>query len=204
MTLEESEESEDYLIIGTWELFKQKYPEVSPYLEKHPKLLQFFINPFKFYNDRSVKVFKTDLNILRYEKLIRDMVFKCIFIFAGLWLIMGFDSGVGQFEFPAMYLFESILKGSPVVWDEMVRLYYWSYGKYMHFSVFVIYGSAYYFLSRYYHEKLHIKKCQNVAYSVVVVLFSIGVFEYFWMICYYVFQGQLWILKLQYPQTQNL
>lgn len=163
----------------------------------------YLADPFGYVDDLKLEWRNWDFNIIKESASIRRIVFVMALVFALVWLIMGFDSGVGQINFPLVYVFGQVVKFQPIDWSEAIRLYHWAYGKYMHWSVFTIYGLAFWFLSRYY-EKMGIKGSQNFAYSFSTVLFSIGIFEWFWMISYYVFQGQPWILKFEWPQSRLL
>jgi len=117
---------------------------------------------------------------------------------------MGFDSGAGQINYPLQYIIGQISRFKPVDLGEAVRLYHWAYGKYLHWSVFPIYGLCFYFLSKYYADKLDVHGTQNFCYSLGFTLFSIGIFEYFWMASFYIFQDQPWILTFSWPQSRLL
>jgi len=174
--------------------FKEKiFRELDAYL----------LDPFGYVDNLKIEFRGWDFNILKESKRIRKLVFVWACIFAVVWLVMGFDSGVGQINFPLEYAVKQLLEGQPIDFSEMARLYHWAYGKYMHWSVFTIYGLSFWGLSRYL-ENRGVKGSQNFAYSLSMTLLSIGVFEWFWMGSYYIFQNQPWILKPQYPQLKLL
>lgn len=143
---------------------------------------------------------------------------RMIAVFAVVWAVMGFDSGVGQIEFPIL----KVLSGEARTLSDLSYWYNWAYGKYMHWSVFVIYGLMFWGLSRYlsncdmrpiwrsdaygktFGPRQKIRGSRNFAYSFSLTLLSIGIFEYFWMVAFYLFQNQPWILKFQWPQAKLL
>jgi len=83
-----------------------------------------------------------------------------------------------------------------------LQIYSEYYGKEMHYSAFVIYGLMYWALSRHFEKKLGITKSKNVAYAASLTLFSIAVFEFYWILSYAHFQNQPWVAKLQWPQLR--
>jgi len=67
------------------------------------------------------------------------------------------------------------------------------YGTSMHWSVFTIYGLAFCFVSHRL-ENRGITGSQNIVASISAVLFSLAVFEWYWMAGYYLLHGEKWIL----------
>ncbi|MHA1829055.1 MAG: hypothetical protein ACTSX6_10470 [Candidatus Heimdallarchaeaceae archaeon] len=169
-------------------------------LQKH--LTLYLMDPFQYLDDLKLEWRGWDFNFFKESAKIRKIVFWFALFFAGVWAVMGFDSGAGQIEFLLIHLPDYLM--GKITYEEWIEWYYWAYGKYMHWSVFTIYGLAFWYLSRYYEKKLGIIKSRNFAYSFSFVLLSIGIFEWYWMICYYIFQKQYWILKWQWPQLRIL
>ena len=172
-------------------------------------------DPFKYYDNLSIKWRHIDFNILKDDVSLRRIVLYFSIVLTIVWFVMGFDSGIGQVEWPILYILGNLfLKGQTYgnvmtfdgqITGEGLRYWYdWSYGKYMHWSAFVIYGFAFVLLSKYFYEKLNIKGSQNTVYSFSAVLLSVSIFEWFWMGSYYLFQGQPWILMWQWPQMRIL
>ena len=84
---------------------------------------------------------------------------------------------------------------------DLIKTWEEFYGKDFHYSALVIYGLCFYYLSKHY-EKYGIVGSRNVAYSAAWTWLSIGIFELYWMASYSYFQGQPWVLKLQFPQLR--
>lgn len=173
-------------------------------------------DPFRAYDHLSLRLGRWDFNLLKEDEKLRLVVKRVSIVLIVVWILFGFDSGVGQIEFPIIYIVGNLfLKGrtygeglmvfdGTITWEGVWSWSQWAYGKYMHFSAFVIYGFAFYFVSKYLAEKQDVHGSQNAIYTFCATLLSISVFEYFWMGSYYVFQHQPWILKWQYPQLRIL
>lgn len=116
------------------------------------------------------------------------------------WVVCGWDSSPHQIT--------NFTNGIPdylmgkISWDTLVGYYYAAYGRFEHYSAFVIYATYYYFISKYLNEKLNITKLKNVLITTGLVAIPIGAFEIFWMVSYYFLQNQPWILALQMPQLR--
>ncbi|MGQ9624807.1 MAG: hypothetical protein ACUVT9_05490 [Candidatus Bathycorpusculaceae bacterium] len=131
----------------------------------------------------------------KYRKLKQTALVLALISLCG-WAVMGFDSSIMQILNPAI----EILQGQYVVGDFWMRYNYY-YGKEMHWSAFVIYGLAYWWLSRHF-DKHGIVKSKNVCYSVAVTVLSIAIFEWFWMACFAIFQNQWWVITPKFPQLK--
>jgi len=108
-------------------------------------------------------VFGVELNWWRHHEETRFSVLVVAGLAGLMWLVQGFDSGVGE------------------------------YGVSMHWSVFVIYGLFYYFTSINL-EKNGVIGSKNVFISFILTGFCLAMFEWFWMLNYYMFYGESWIL----------
>lgn len=115
-------------------------------------------------------------------------------------MVFGFDSCIGQ---PLMVLYNMprFITGQ-ITFNGLVEIWNNHYGKEMHYSAFLIYGLMYWALSRHFEKNLNITKSRNVAYAASLTLFSIAVFEFYWILSYAHFQSQPWVAKLQWPQLR--
>lgn len=183
--------------------------------EKRKSLLKrLYDEPFKTYDTIQIRLGRWDLNLLKEDKKLRKIILNISIALYVVWFVFGFDSGTGQIEWPIIYIIGNLfLKGKTygpmtfdgnLTWSGITYWSDWAYGKFMHFSAFVIYGFAFYFLSNYLARSMNIRGSENTIYSFASTLFSISIFEYFWMISYYIFQNQTWILKFQWPQLRIL
>jgi len=118
---------------------------------------------FKWFDDLKACVFGLDLNWWRHQKETRLSVLTISGLALFMWIIQGFDSGVGE------------------------------YGVSMHWSVFVIYGVFYYFMSLNLEKKM-VTGSKNVFISFVLTGFSLAVFEWMWMESYFYVHNMKWIL----------
>lgn len=130
----------------------------------------------------------------------------CFFIAVGLglipWILFGFDSCIGQ---PLMLLarMPEHLTGTLSYADWWHQTWVNHYGKEMHYSAFLIYGLAYVALSHHF-KNLGITHSKNMIFSFIIMLFSVGVFEFYWIGSYSYFQNQPWVSRLQFPQLRIL
>jgi len=113
---------------------------------------------------------------------------------------MGFDSVIGQLIHP-LYALPQLVKGE-ISFGGWSMIYHDQYGKEMHLSAFVIYGLAFWFLSRHYDFKHGVVKSKNVCYAVALTLLSVSLFEFYWMISYAYFQNQWWVITPRWPQIR--
>jgi len=115
-------------------------------------------------------------------------------------MTLGFDSTIGQLIHP-VHALPKLLTGQMSL-QAWAGLFHWQYGKEMHWSAFVIYGFMFWGLSHHFERSLNIKGSKNIAYATSLTLFSIAIFEFYWMICYALFQHQPWIITPQMPQLR--
>ncbi len=156
----------------------------------YPQL--FFSNPFDF-ADR--------FKVFREEAKTRGAILKIVAASAIFWAIMGFDSTLMQLELTVRAI-PSFLLGW-ITWEQVSEIYWGQYGLNMHWSALVIYGLCFWGLSRYYSGQ-GIHGSRNFTFSVAYTLLSVGVFEFFWMISFAVFQGQPWLLEWRWAQVRIL
>lgn len=158
-------------------------------------------DPFGFFDNLRLEFRGFKFNVIREDARMRTSVFIVVLVATGLWVAMGFDSGAGQIQFPLMHLPE--LLAGKITFQEWAGWYSWAYGKYLHWSFFTIYGLGFLGLSHHY-ARHGIHGSRNFVYSFGVTIFSCAVFEWFWMISYYVWQNQPWILTWKWPQLRIL
>lgn len=77
------------------------------------------------------------------------------------------------------------------------------YGTSLHWSFFVIYGLAYIYQSALY-EQNGLTGSMNLWITASFTVFSIAIFEWFWMISYAVVRGEWWILTDNSYAVSNL
>ncbi len=142
------------------------------------------------------------LNLFRDDAKLRKAIFPLIIAACILWIAQGWDSDVEQIEHFLFYL-PSFMLGR-ITWSQISFYYFDSYGKFVHYSAFVIYMLFFIGISKYLHDKLDVVNSQNIIASVSFVALSVGLFEYYWMISYYFLQNQPWILSFQWPQIRIL
>jgi len=147
-----------------------------------------------------VKLFQ--LNLFRDDVKLRKVIIPLIIVAGILWLFQGFDSSVEQIEYFILNVPSYIL--GKITWSQLVFYYTDPYGKYVHYSAFVIYMLFFVGISKYLREKLDVVNSQNITASICFVAFSVGVFEYFWNISYYFLQNQTWVLTFEMPQFRIL
>ena len=132
----------------------------------------------------------------------RDVVYKLVLVVAIVWAIMGFDSGMGQFEW-LLTKFPEYAMGK-ISFNEWIEYYSWAYGKTMHWSALVIYGLLYVGISLYLERSLNIVGSKNSIFSFAFAFFNIGIFEWFWMYGFAHFQNQWWVVSWKFPQAKIL
>ena len=81
-----------------------------------------------------------------------------------LWVVRGWDSGIGQ------------------------------YGTSLHYSVFVIYGLEYALLNWWMDTVQQIRGIRNLIVSVMITIGSVAIFEWYWGLGYALIHGEIWVL----------
>jgi len=123
-----------------------------------------------------------------------------LIVFAAiLWALQGWDSSPHQI-INFMNGLPDYLTGK-ITWSTLAGYYLDAYGKFEHYSAFVIYATLYYAVSLRL-NKVGVTRLRNVLMTTGLVALPIGAFEVFWNVSYYFFQGQTWILALQMPQLK--
>lgn len=179
--------------------------EQQPLFFSNFSSLQFSVynDPFTFIDHLSIRVGPFELNLFKDDASLRHGV-KRIVMFAGfMWFIMGWDSAATQLELLIRaYIFD--FYWGNITFQELIDIYWFDYGKGVHWSAFVFYGLLYYGLSRYYSKHLGLSNSRNIFLSAGFTLFSIGIFETFWHHSFAYFQHQPWTLKWAWPQLRIL
>ncbi len=142
------------------------------------------------------------LNLFRDDTKLRKAIFPLIIAACALWIAQGWDSSVEQIEYFLLYL-PSFLLGK-ITWSQLSFYYFDSYGKFVHYSAFVIYMLFFIGISKYLRDKLDVVNSQNIIASVSFVALSVGLFEYWWMLSYFFLQHQFWIINFGWPQARIL
>ena len=162
------------------------------------KFQTFYDDPFTFMDNLNLKLKFIDFNIFKRYIRLRKTILILSMISLVAWIIFGFDSTPLQFFDPLIELAQGTITA-----DQFWTRYNYYYGKEMHYSAFVIYGLMFYFLSKHF-DKFNIAKSKNVCYSVTITLFSVGLFEFYWMYSFAFWQNQPWITTWQMPQLRIL
>jgi len=110
---------------------------------------------------------KSDWNFLSATKAQRYSALVMVSIATFLWIVRGWDSGIGK------------------------------YGVTLHYSVFLIYGIEYAALNWWMDTARKIKGIRNLVISVLWTVFSVAVFEWFWGVGYAFLHGEWWVLTPQ-------
>lgn len=164
------------------------------------KIQSFVEDPFAFMDNLDLKVSAINFNIFKKFKHVQKVALGGALIALVAWMIFGFDSTPIQFIHVVSEGFPQLIAGESV---DLLGIYNSYYGKEMHYSAFVVYGLLYFFMSRSF-EKAGILGTKNMVYSFAVMFFSISVFEWFWIICFGVFQNQPWAFTWAFPQMKIL
>lgn len=163
-------------------------------------LNKFLDDPFKFYDTLDYPLLR---NFKKHGE-IRDSILILSIPCLAVWMLTGFDSGCGQPEWVVLKWFEALINGQPFTWSDAVYWWHWAYGKYMHWSAFVIYGWMYYLVSRSLENNLGLKNSRNTVYSFTSIFLNIAIFETFWISFFAYFQDQWWSMTFQWPQMRIL
>lgn len=162
-------------------------------------LKRFYYSPFEMADKLNLTIKGNNLNIFQKYKRLRNSALGLALFSLGAWIVLGFDSTIGQL-IHFLYAMPSFLAGQLTV-NQWTTIFFDQYGKEMHWSAFVFYGLCFYFLSRHF-EGMGITKSKNVSYSLALTLFSVGVFEFYWMASFAYFQNQPWVISPRWPQLR--
>jgi len=128
---------------------------------------------FEFIDNLNVK-----FNIFREHVYFRKVMLVFAFSMIPVWLLLGWDSGVGVIEEAVKAL--PLLLGNQISIEQWINQSYMVYGRSFHFSSFTIYGLLFVGLSSHF-EKLGFRGSKNVLYSAFLIAFNITVFELWYM-----------------------
>lgn len=165
------------------------------------KLREYNSDPFAFFDNLKPSFRGRIFNpFIKFRLNRRLALLFAVFLGAVPWLLFGFDSCIAQplmclYRLPSFFLGHITFSEWASTWNEY-------YGKEMHYSAFLIYGLAYWVLSRHYDVKLGITKSKNVAFTLSLTLFSVAIFEWFWIYSYAHFQAQPWVMTFKFPQAR--
>lgn len=107
---------------------------------------------------------KSDWNFISATKAQRYAALVMVGIATFLWIIRGWDSGVGE------------------------------YGISFHYSVFIIYGLEFALLNWWMDNAENIRGVRNLTISVLWTIFSVAIFEWYWGLGYALLHGKWWVL----------
>jgi hypothetical protein len=137
-------------------------------------------------------------NAVQSEDNIRRKILWLVAASAVAWGFFGWDSTWEMisplwdtFLHRPLDLVPSLLDRGSAMWSQ-TQVYY---GMGDHWSAFVFYGLAYYFLSKYL-QGVGVVKSFNFFAATCLSLMNVGIFEVVWNLCYGNFQGQQWIYAL--------
>ena len=159
-------------------------------------------DPFGVIDRINLKWKDYDFNILHDDHGFRKIAIGFALTSLFFWIVMGFDSTPLQLIHPLYQGLPGLITGQNS-WGDLVSIYNSFYGKEMHWSAFVIYLFVFYLMSRSY-AKVGVTKTRNVFYSFAVMILAIGLFEWFWILSFGIFQNQPWVYTWQMPQLRIL
>lgn len=125
------------------------------------------------------------VNLLRDDVYLRKVFTYFSVAMIVVWLILGFDSGVGLLE-RAVPNIPALLRGS-MSFGEWVDDAMVLYGRTFHFSAFVTYGLLFVGLSGHL-ARLGVVRSRNIFYSIFLVALNVSCFELIWMSFFTKFQ----------------
>jgi len=124
-------------------------------------------------------------NLFRDPRYIQRVLLYFVLLSIVLWVMLGFDSGVGILE-DAVRNFPSLVKGN-MSFDRYIDVSYTTYGRSFHFSSFVIYGLLFFALSKYL-TAIGVRQSRNVFYSIFLTILNVALFELIYMALFAHFQ----------------
>jgi len=166
-------------------------------------LLEIFkVEPFKTIDSINLNFHGFQFNILRDDLKLRKALFQIFFIIPlACWLLLGSDSTIDQAAYLIFVGIPNFLLGH-YSFNQLLATYSNHYGLGTHWSASVIYTLLFIGISKHLREELDLKNSENLAFTTCFVGLTIATFEFFWMISYYHFQNQTWILSLRFPQLR--
>ncbi len=170
-------------------------------MELKLNLDQLKTDPFQWMDRLDLSVGRFDFNLLAKYRYLQTSALLLAILAGGCWLLFGFDSCIGQ-PMMTLYNLPNYLAGHMTLAD-LTQVWNNAYGKEFHYSAVVIYGVAFYVLSKHF-QKQGITGSKNVAYACGLTWVSIGLFELYWMASFAYFQAQPWVLTPAWPQLRIL
>lgn len=128
---------------------------------------------------------RSPMNLLWNYKYLRRVAVIFSLSMIPIWIVLGFDSGIGQIE----EALKALLIG-----EDVATAFHSIYGMSFHFSSFVIYGLTFCAMSMHL-ESVGLKHSKNIICSGAFTLFNIGVFELGYMALFAHFQMNRNILE---------
>lgn len=126
------------------------------------------------------------LNIIRQHEYVGKVALVFAVCMVPVWIILGYDSGVGMIE-EAIKNLPQLLNAQITV-QEWINIGYSVYGRSFHFSSYIIYGLLFFGCTKLLH-RLNIRQSRNVVYSGCLTVLNIAVFEWFYMGTFAIFQS---------------
>ena len=159
-------------------------------------------DPFSFFDNLSLVVHGNNLNFFQKYKRAQQTALWMAVVCGVFWLLLGFDSTPLQMIHVLIEGIPGLLLGQKG-WGDLITIYNSFYGKEMHYSAFVIYLLMFYGLSKNW-EARGIVKSKNMAYSFSFMFLAVGLFEWFWISSFGIFQNQPWVYTWMMPQLRIL
>ncbi len=164
---------------------------------------KFLNDPFGTLDELDLSYAGFQFNVLRNDEKLRKAIFETFFIWPLLaWILLGTDSTVDQLTNVIVYIPQWLMGN--MTFNQLLAVYIKYYGLGTHWSAAVIYSACLIGVSKHLRDNLQIKNSLNLALTCGIVALSIATFEFFWQICYAIFQHQPWVLYLQFPQARIL
>ena len=162
---------------------------------------QFLKHPFETLDNLDLQYFGFQFNILKDDVKLRKALFDIFFLIPLiLWVLLGADSTADQLVNFLLNI-PNFLLGN-ITFNGLTKIYDSYYGLGTHWSAAVIYSLLFIGISKHLRDELEAKNSENLALTTGFVAFTIGTFEYFWQVSYFIFQNQPWILRFQFPQAR--
>jgi hypothetical protein len=160
-------------------------------------------DPFSYVDGINLKIKgKYDFNLFHDDMGVRRLALRSAIVALGLWIIFGFDSTPLQFLNVITDGIPGLIAGH-LNWSDLLEIFNNSYGKEMHYSAYVCYALLFWAVSKNW-ASVGVLKSRNVIYSFGIMFLAIGIFEWFWIGSFGVFQQQPWVYTWQMPQLRIL
>lgn len=168
----------------------------------HFFLKKFKENPWETIDSVNLSFHGFQFNVLRNDVKLRKAVFDILFVVPALmWVCFGPDSTMDQVANTVINLPNFFL--GVLSLEDLFKIFNSWYGLGTHWSAAVIYSLFFIGLSMHL-RSLNIKNSLNLGLTTGFTGITIASFEFYWQICFSVFQNQPWVLWFQYPQARIL